>query len=369
MKVDLVVIGSGLSGSMAALRAHAQSKKVVVIRKAWGATALSSGAFSATDDVQVSQLDAPFQLLKESLPFKLSGRFKERRPLFLSYTGQFKTADVTFETQHCDIESLKKPALALGIESMIILPKIESDKVVVDHIPWHEREFNLMPAVIAKRLDGLDDIRAFAKQIKIKTASHVFSSLLLPPVVGLVQFEVARRELEHQLGTPVYEMLGPLVSGVRFQMGLDKALKEKGITIVQSKVSEIEVNENKVLSVEGIGADRFVLATGKFFSGGIRKEKRFRETVFNLPLFVDDTPVRGQDTPRFLRRKFLEDQALYRMGVKVNERLNPVGEDGKPVYDNLHACGTIVSGVDAHSEDERFTQSLLTGYQVGDLAS
>ena len=96
---------------------YAQSKKVVVIRKAWGATALSSGAFSATDDVEVSQLDAPFQLLKESLPFKLSGRFKERHPLFLSTSGQFKTADVTFETQHCDLGSSKETSIATACGS------------------------------------------------------------------------------------------------------------------------------------------------------------------------------------------------------------------------------------------------------------
>ena len=102
MKADLAVIGSGLSGVVAALRAASQGKRVIVVRKAWGGTALGSGAFEIADSDTLShevpyhmarikkenpyhpyhQLDATLlepalHLLKEALPFSLEGSLRK----------------------------------------------------------------------------------------------------------------------------------------------------------------------------------------------------------------------------------------------------------------------------------------------------
>ncbi|HEX9050500.1 MAG TPA: FAD-binding protein, partial [Anaeromyxobacter sp.] len=46
LEADVLVIGGGMAGTIAALAARAAGARVVVVRRAPGATALSSGAVS-----------------------------------------------------------------------------------------------------------------------------------------------------------------------------------------------------------------------------------------------------------------------------------------------------------------------------------
>ena len=45
LRADIAVIGGGLSGATAALRAAALGREVILVRKGYGATAMGSGHF------------------------------------------------------------------------------------------------------------------------------------------------------------------------------------------------------------------------------------------------------------------------------------------------------------------------------------
>ncbi|MCL4478613.1 MAG: FAD-binding protein [Deltaproteobacteria bacterium] len=69
MDYDIVVIGSGISGVMAGINA-AKTKKVAIIRKGYGATALSSGAFDIAG--AISKRGRPFKN-SMNLPSEIEG--------------------------------------------------------------------------------------------------------------------------------------------------------------------------------------------------------------------------------------------------------------------------------------------------------
>ena len=398
-----MVIGSGLSGTVAALRAASQGKRVIVVRKAWGGTALGSGAFEIADSDTLSQevpyhmarikkenpdhpyhqlnaalLEPALHLFKEAFPFSLEGSLRKNHVLMLQ-TGQTLNAAFAMTSHFFDLQTnLDKNILVLGVRPIVMPINRKFKNLTFDHVDWPASEANLLPATIAKSLDHGDRLKQFAAQVKSKTSAHHFDILLMPPFLGLDRFVEVRKAFEMLLGTPVFEMLGvyPSVPGIRFQKGLEAALAKKKISIVQGRVEAIHITKRRVVSIEVKRADQiekiegagYVLATGKFFSGGIRKEAVFRETVFNLPLFYQHDPVYEKETGLLVKKDFLKKQPLFQMGVRTDKDLKPVGQSGDVLYDNVRVCGTILAGIDPHRDHSRFGVSLLSGYQAGELA-
>jgi len=366
-----VVIGSGLSGVMAALRASSYGKKVVVIRKGWGATALSSGAFEISPNPLLPQA---FELLKKWVSLRIQGSYEENH-LFLSQTGEFKKAAFAMESHFLDFRTIgRKKVLVLGIFSPVIPRPAKDLNIVCDLVPLHASDVNLLPPVLAKRLDHPEEVKKLAQAIKTKFNLQSYAALFLPPILGFEFFSDIRRECETILGLPVYEMLGGShsVPGLRLQKALESALRKANIPIIQGKVSSFSHEKKKIMSVtvneEEVLAHHFILATGKFFSGGLYKGvDAFQETVFGLPLFyenkkINETPIRDLVDPSFSKK-----QPLFQCGVKTNENLVPVNEYGEVVYENLRACGTVLSGVDPYRGGNCFGVQVVTGYRAGEI--
>ncbi len=381
MQVDLIVIGSGLSGTMAALKAAFDGKRVVVIRKAWGGTALSNGAFDIAGPSTPSEeepknigyyyerlkIQKPFhpyhnlewthlvpaiELLKKSLPFVIKGSY-EKNSLFLTERGE-------------------KIERAFAMEHHVFDPQIVSGRAFfMEKIPTTSFLYGLLPQIIAKRLEDSEVLRKFVKNIKTSDLkSH--SSLVMPPLLGLSRFTEVRSQFENLMGIAVFETLGHSVPGIRFQYGLDLALKKNGISIIEGEIQKIKTKGKMILSVSldtktEVESRHFILATGKYFSGGIRKEKKFRETVFNLPLFFRNERVCEQGTSYFLKKEFLKAQPIFEIGVRTNEKLEPLNEASEVVYENLRACGSILMGFDPYRQGSRFGVGLLSGYKAGSL--
>lgn len=395
----MVVIGSGLSGVVAAFRASSQGKKVAVVRKGWGASALTSGIFEIAEtegsptqgsqtqgeqyefssslaslkqknphhpyhQLDLEALPTAFELFRKYFPLKIQGSYTENH-LFLSDMGFWKRAAFAMESQFLDFRTIgRKKVLTLGYD-----------------FDWFQ-ETPLLPQMMAKKLDHPDEVRKLAQSIKSKFQLHHYDLLILPPVLGLDFFSDMKRELEHLLGLPVFEMAAtlPSVPGLRFQKALDAALHKASIPLIQGKVKSFDHHKKKVstlrisdeLSPEfnetTLEADTFILATGKFFSGGLHKGPAFSETVFQLPLFFKNEKINHCSVQKLLRRDFFESQPLFQCGVKIDAALVPLDEFGDPCYENVRACGTILQGFDPHQDGTRFGVQLLSGYKAGDMA-
>lgn len=396
MQFDVVVIGSGLSGVIAALRAISLGKKTALVRKAWGSTALSSGAFEIANDLDsydiaqnfskikernpyhpyhflsLETLSQAVELLKKWLPIKIQGSY-EMNHLFLTEQGGWKRGAFALETQFLDFKTaFHRKTLALGLPSHV---KIEN--VVVQ--PWPSSSFlggvNFLPAVTAKRLDRVDEVRKLGSHIKTKYQSSQYGLLLIPPVLGIDLFSDMKREFESLVGVLVYEMLASKnsVPGLRFQKALDAAVKKSAVTFIEGEVCGFEQERKKILAIKvktesqkiEVQGKVFTLATGKFFSGGIfRNSFSFKETVFDLPLFYQDKKINDQSTRYLLKERYINSQPVFQCGVKTNSNLIPLDEFDEPVYENLRACGTVLRGFDPYRDGTRFGVQVLSGYKA-----
>ncbi len=399
----MVVIGSGLSGVMAALRASSQGKKVAVVRKGWGASALTGGVFEISETslsktkednpthpyhlLDLEVLPTAFELFKKYFPLKVQGSYTENH-LFLSDMGMVRRAAFAMESQFLDFRTVgRKKVLALGVHPLhssfgnFSGDFLGGEQVTFASLPWFQ-ETPLLPSMVAKKLDHPDEVRKLAQQIKSKFQLHPYAILLLPPVLGFDFFSDMKRELEHHLGLPVYETVATYhsVPGLRFQKALDASLHKASIPIIQGKVKNFEHQKKKItllrvcdesspqLNETTLEADTFVLATGKFFSGGIQKQKEFLETVFGLPLFFENEPIHNWESQKLLKKKFFKSQPLFQCGLKTDKNLIPLNEFGEMCFENVRACGTILQGFDPTHDGTRFGVQLLSGYKAGDMA-
>ncbi len=385
-----MVIGSGLSGVSAALRASSQGKKVAVVRKGWGGSSLSSGIFEIAPTegdpyefssalsllkqknpyhpyhhLELEALPTAFELFKKFFPLKIQGSYTENH-LFLSELGFFRRAAFAMESQFLDFRTIgRKKVLTVGTD-----------------FSWFQ-EIPLLPQMMAKKLDHPDEVRKLAQRMKSEFQLHSYDLVVLPPVLGLEFFSDMKRELEHLLGLPVFEAVAtlPSVPGLRFQKALDAALHKASVPMIHGKVKNFEHHKKKITMLRvsdelapefnetTLEADVFILASGKFFSGGLSKETIFKETVFHLPLFFEHEKINDWETQRLLKKKFFKSQPLFRCGVKTNPDLIPLDEFGEPCYENVRACGTILQGFDPSCDGTTFGVQLLSGYKAADWAS
>ena len=101
-----------------------------------------------------------------------------------------------------------------------------------------------------------------------------------------------------------------------------------------------------------------VLATGGLASGGIQVDVggTATEPALGMPVFG---PEPGE--PAFLPG-YLGEHPMGTIGLRVDARLRPVGQDGEPVRPNVLAAGAIIGGARPWREKSGDGISLSTGY-------
>jgi glycerol-3-phosphate dehydrogenase subunit B len=207
----------------------------------------------------------------------------------------------------------------------------------------------------ARGLDDPAERRRLAEELRPRIEPG--ETVLLPALVGLERAVEAWDDLQDLLGAPVAEVptIPPCVPGMRLQRALTEALSAAGGRLVLGpEAVAVEVASGRVTGVgvrqaarvRELPADAVLLATGGFASGGIELDSRgaMRETVAGLPVRGP-----GADGPP-LSPRHLDGQPLMRSGLAVDDRMRPVGEEGEPVWANLHAAGALVAGAEPWRE-------------------
>jgi glycerol-3-phosphate dehydrogenase subunit B len=202
----------------------------------------------------------------------------------------------------------------------------------------------------------------------------------LPAILGMDAHAEVMSDLQEICGAPIFEIptLPPSVPGVRlFKAVQDKlngmgARVEKGMEIIASEKSAPQNGRaGKIdwMASEATGrpfkhyAANFLLATGGILGGGFNSDMNGRvwEVILDLPLTIP------QDRGEWFDSRFLSTSGhpVFKGGVMVNDDLQPIGEDGKLLYENLWATGHLLAGADSIVERSIEGIALASGIAAG----
>jgi glycerol-3-phosphate dehydrogenase subunit B len=194
-----------------------------------------------------------------------------------------------------------------------------------------------------------------------------------PAILGIDDAVAIQKQLEDQLGCPVFEIpsLPPSIPGIRLHNVFMNAIKKSGGRIFNGmEVTNVEVSSDVVRQIQTEAAARsmnhrannFVLASGGILGGGITANQFgvIEETIFHLP---STGPASRTDwfSPQFLNPY---GHPVFISGVVVNPEMKPIDHNDRTLYLNLQAAGTILAGGDFLREMSMDGVDLASAYSI-----
>ena len=410
---DLVVIGAGLSGLMAALVASRAGRQVTLLAQGAGALSISGGSIDLLGYVDGQPVyGSPWEAmlaLPKNHPYRLMGNGRVREALdyfmdfceqegygFVEKTGQnvwiptvLGSAKPTYlctpsadsaaltEARRCllvGIEGFKECSLPLIARHLKESPAFQGKDFATLSIPAPfgptHRAINALD--VARYLDTAEGQRWFIKMVGPHMAGA--DTLIMPPLCGTLPHSEVWNKLQSALKVQIVEMatVPPGVGGLRLRELLMKALAREKVNVVENTVvSRAEIRDGRCDHVvtrmpdgeRRYGAKAFVLATGGFLGGGLESETGTAvEGVFKLPIVHPNTVSEWSDVDIFGKHAFAS------MGVAVNEQLNPVDARGDVVLNNVHVAGRSLAGYDYATEKSGHGVAIATGWYAAALA-
>jgi glycerol-3-phosphate dehydrogenase subunit B len=412
VKTDLLVIGGGMAGAMAAIAGSKAGLSTTLIRRGSGATALSSGAvdldgtvgwmryIGRTGDQAAQVLEAAvqdFQSLMAEVGYPYLGSLEEGMQLLNSLgTAKwsalapctFVAGDLTKLDSACilfvgvsgypdfDAPSVSRSAMFLS-QRGLVETQIEADAVEIP-FPRIKHTANINGFELARLMEEEAVASEVAERVSQEKDLSQFTHVAFPPILGLNHAPRALQVLETETGTPCFEVVAapPSVPGYRLRQALDRAMEQHGVRVIHACVDGFSASEGSVRRITAVQKETnyavepeiVVLATGKFIGGGIEWTGRLREPIFDLPVFVDGRYAEGLCEADLLTDRFTSEQRIFSAGLKVDHNLRPLSPEGHVVYTNVMAAGGVLTGYNYLQDGGGLGIPLVTGHLCAHLA-
>ncbi|MDQ7028589.1 MAG: glycerol-3-phosphate dehydrogenase subunit GlpB [Ardenticatenia bacterium] len=416
--MDVLVIGAGLAGLMAAWQAAVAGCRVRVITRGPGALFWHAGcvdvlgyAAQDTERPVAAPRDALLHLVNanpahpyarvglegvetalsalqqvcEAAGYPLRGDLSHNW-LLPSAVGAFRPTCLAPETMVSGDLARRDPLLIVGFEGMLdFYPELVADNLAEQErparsvrldLPSLRERRQLTPVTLAQLFEAPEFRRQVAEALRPKLGRA--ARVGFPAVLGVHRPLEVKQDLEAKLGREVFEIptLPPSVPGMRLYTILVEAVRQAGgdvFTGMEAVRAEAENGRVQAVFTEAAArlnphrAHAFVLATGGLLGGGIVADAdgHLREVILGLP-------VQGPESQtKWFRQEFLasEDHPVYAAGVAVDERFRPVGAKGVPLYTNLFVAGMTLAGDDVIRRRALDGVAVATGYAVGQHAA
>ena len=415
---EVLIVGAGLSGLVAAWRASTRGHSTVLITKGWGATHWHSGCidvigyfptgnqemvqspmktleklvheypdhpYSVTGLESLNEAIASFQWLCAENDYPLHGTL-EQNWILPSAVGAFRPSCLIPETMIAGDLRQRDPMLIVGFDGFQdFYPGLITENLMRQDIPANEiildlpslRKRRFITPIIMARLFDTEEFRAEVVAA-LKPRLGDCDRIGFPAILGLERSMLAKQDLEKGLDCPVFEIptLPPSVPGIRLHNLLLKVIQKNGGRVYNGMQATAYESENgRVTAIWSEAAARqkyhsaktFILATGGVLGGGITGDQdgNMREMVFNLPL---SAPIMRLD---WFRPLFFDPSGhpAYQSGTQVNSILQPTNNNGQGVFENLFAIGSILAGGDFLRERSLEGIALATGFKVGEMVA
>lgn len=379
---DVVVVGAGLSGLVAAIRLARAGKSVTLVNKGMGGIQLGQGTVDVLGygpqriteplaelpafvdanpehpyaTLTAGDVSAGVQALLDEVPDLLVGT-PERNVVLPTPVGALRPTAVLQPSMLAGVAEPGKKYVFVGLKQLkdfwpeLIAGNVNRAEGLSARAAWlsfpaRKGEVDSTPLAYARAMDDPDYRARFASELKrLVEPGEVVG---LPGVLGLTSPN-AWADIQDRVGQPIFEIstIPPSVPGMRLNDALVKTAKELRIRTVLGSQVLGPIFGGKRLQAVTIGtaghpvqvsAEHFVFAPGGFESGALQIDSYMNvsEPALGLPVWVPDGPlfVGDHNAP----------QPAFFGGVKTDERLRPLDANGDVVYENLHAAGGILAG-------------------------
>lgn len=417
LEADVLVIGGGLAGALAALAAREAGARVVLVRRAPAATALSSGAIGVAPDPGASP-DDPLSWIRG--PVEAAGRLAARRPdhpyaavggglarlpdalalaarvlgwspalprprfLATVYGTAVGVALCPPSMEAGDLLAVKGTLVVAGFKGHL---GFEARLVAAGLARYQRRggpatvplEVGLpfalpdgRPHELARGLDAPGAAEALGETLRASLPPGA-GAVLLPPVLGFDEAAGAAGRVAAAAGLPVAETTSdvPSVPGLRLQAAVDRALVAAGVEVRVGELTGPPVpGEPVTVAGARIRAGAWILATGRYVGGGIARRGALVEPALGLPVQAAEGREAGvhlalRPAVSLTVRDRRAPQPLLSAGLRVDTALRPVDDRGRPVHPRLFAAGAVIGGHEQATDGTGLGVAILTGFLAG----
>jgi len=414
IKKDVLIIGSGMSGLAAAHFAIQKGLSCAVASTSAGCMGFAPGTLDlcsvhpvkpityhdspqiAIDNLIKDKADHPFA--KIGIENILSawndfGSYLETSPLKYSFdvdenvniitaAGTLKPSNMVPQSlrNNADVWSEKIKTLIIDISEL----KNFSAKQVTENLKerWttldaatisiedliEQKEIHILK--LCSLLEKEDFCLSFCDKIKEKLNGHM--ALGLPEICGFTETASVLKSLENELKVKVFEIPGPPPTGTgsRLLQILRDDLINKGVEMYIGHTFKNLSYENgliKEIILKGlvdektIEAEHVILATGRFFGGGLIAESHgVREALFDLPVRVSE----NRDDWHMDSLLGAPGHSLNSCGIDTDALCRPLTKGNSLLYDNLYAVGSILANQDWVREKSGTGIAVSTAWQA-----
>ena len=385
---DTVVIGAGLAGLAAAIKAADAGLSVTLITKGVGGIQLGTGTIDILG-YRPEPVEAPLEALEAHVASRPTHPYAHVTPdhvgASVAWLRDLVGSDVLIgdEARNVRIPTgvgalrptcLIPPSMEAGVPqagaryAIVGLARLKDfyPSLVAENLtrqngpdgaPIKARALSVDYVVREGEVDstGTNHARSLDREENRARLANQIRPLLedgeivgLPAVLGLDDPN-AWRDLADKLGHPVFEIpiQPPSVPGMRLNALLTRIASSTCRVILGSPIKAVHTADGRVSAVEYASAGRptvvetrsLILAAGGFESGALDMDSygTVRETICGLPVMG----ASGQ----LLHADFWgEDQPLFLAGLAVDDNMRVLNEEGTPVCPNLYAAGGNLAG-------------------------
>jgi glycerol-3-phosphate dehydrogenase subunit B len=396
MHFDLIVIGTGLSGLMAAKTAVETGARVLIVGKGTGSLCLFSNTIDVLGNLSEGTKMAnglprwiedhpehPYSKLGwEKIEEALSSfrslfqsqyafqSFDHENCLIPTGAGTYRPTYLVPSTMTAGTSFRNGKGLIVGFKGFkdfyadYTADQLKCRGIVV---PLSEFQGQEMIATSVARLMERESFReVLGREVKKQTDGE--SRVGFPALLGMRDPLRVKKDLGEIIGAEVFEIpiLPPSIPGMRIFRNLKEWLIRRGVTfLLGHSVAKADLYGKRCKSIEvshlplfqSYSADHFILATGRFISGGLNAdEEKVFEPLFDLPV------LQPGSRDHWFASSFFNGHPIHQSGILTDSSFRPVDQKGEQLLDNVWIAGSILTGHDCILEKSREGIEIATGY-------
>jgi glycerol-3-phosphate dehydrogenase subunit B len=396
MHYDLIIIGMGLSGLMAARTAAEVGKKVLIVGKGTGSLCLFSNTIDLLGNIPgktgISDGLSIWIKAHPGHPYSKIG-WEGMSEAFSSFISLFPPpySFQTIRNENCFIPTgagtlrptylipatMAAGTSLIGGSGLIVGFKGFKDffaDYVADQLKCRRITLSLAETLrqelsataLARMMEKESFRNAMGREIKKNIQGE--TSVGFPALLGLRNPIQVKKDLEEVIGAQVFEIpiLPPSIPGMRIFNRFKEWLIQKGATfLIGHSISKADLKGKKCEKVyvhkppisDFYSADRYILATGRFVGGGLlADEEKIYEPVLNLPI---SQPKSRED---WFSNSFFDNHPIHQAGISTDPSFRPTDERGNLVLENVWVAGTVLAHHHCIDEKSREGIEISTGY-------